>query len=123
MAESEWGTVARKQKAKVHHHFSEEAATRIESRFNCQNLAISLRSPAFEREWADGWELASLRKGPPVAGTLAVGAPISQSEMLIPESDLDSATRSVSDYEFKLVAVHNNRWGDTVILRRLKTTK
>jgi hypothetical protein len=123
MAESEWDTVARRQKVKVHHHFSEEAARRIESRLNCRNLAISLRSSAFEQEWADGWELASLRKGPPAAGTSAVGAPISQSEMLIPESDLGSAARSVSDYEFKLVAVHNNRWGDTVILRRLKATK
>lgn len=117
MSATEWNEVPKKgARVKVHHHYSEDAVYRLERRLNCQNLGSTLRSPRFEEEWKSGWEFVMVRKkgdSPFATDTVVLPA-----EMIIPESNPESET--VASYEFKLMPVIDNRWGDLVILRRIR---
>ena len=88
-----WTEVAKKPVCKKQHLYSEQEAQRLESMADCRYLALMLRSVEIEALFAEGWEYAGVRKS---------------SDDAVPEPG----------YVYKGLAVKNNPWGDSLLLRR-----
>lgn len=108
MATEAWTEATRGARvSKRTYHFSVDRATGLERATKCRGLAGALRSHPFEAEWKLGWEYAGVRK--------EGSGPVTAAEMTLP-----NATASAADYDYKLLRIKDNPWGDLVIVRRLR---
>jgi hypothetical protein len=105
MSEEAWTEApgAKKRTPKREHRFTADRAEQLERSTKCRGLAASLRSAAFESEWAAGWEYAGVR-----ATRASRAAP----------AEAPPADSAAPEYEFKTVPVRDNAWGDAVVMRR-----
>lgn len=97
-----WTEVAARKKQR--HHLTADRAETLERAAKCRGLAGALRGAAADAAFAEGWEYVGVRPGPQdaAAGAAPAEAP---------------ATPSPA-YEYRLLPVAGNRWGDAAILRR-----
>jgi hypothetical protein len=102
-----------KRASKRAFHFGVDRAAGLERATRCRGLAGALRSHSFEEEWKLGWEYAGVRK--------EGSGPVTAAEMTLPCSAPEAPQAATpADYEYKLLRVKDNPWGDLVIVRRCR---